>query len=193
MGRSLRRAKKSRPKARVGVKKRSADKAPLPTALALADPTLATKLPAVAATPWRRDAPLTANYAAAGVAVDANLRFGRNRRGDALAERAARAAAGDSASASDTDDDVRAATAQARHDPTAKPPPARLTPTQRAVVGDLLAAHGRDVDAMVRDTARNRMLLSGSALKKLLARWDAEAEGKVGGRHGFRVPTKRLW
>ena len=38
MGRSLRRAKKSRPRARVGVKKKSAlTKAPLPTALALAD------------------------------------------------------------------------------------------------------------------------------------------------------------
>ena len=192
MGRSLRRAKKSRPKARVGVKKRSADKAPLPTALALADSSLPTKLPAAGTTAWRRDAPLTANYAAAGLAVDANVRFGRNARGDALAARAARAAGGDDASGTDTDDDLRAAVAQPRRDVASKPPPSRLTPTQRLIVGGLIDAHGRDVAAMARDTKLNRMLLPPSKLKLLLARWDAEGEGG-GGRHGFRVPTKRLW
>jgi hypothetical protein len=196
MGRSLRRAKKSRPRARVGVKKKSAlTKAPLPTALALADASLATKLPSVAAAPWRPSAPVTANYAATGVAPDANARFGRNARGDALAARAAAAAADDgaAAAASDTDDDLRAASGRERRDPTRRAAVGRLTPTQRVVVEALVAAHGRNVDAMARDVKRNRALLPASKLRVLLKRLDAEEAGVAGGRHGFRVPTKRLW
>jgi len=186
MGRSLRRAKKSRPKSRVGVKKRPTAKAPRPVELAVAGAaSLAPKLGSAA--DWKESAPVTANYAAAGLAADPNARFGRNaQRADPLA---ATAAALDAGADCPSDDDLREAAGMRRRDG-ASAPKRRLTATQTAVVSALVAAHGDDVAAMARDTKRNRMLLPASKLRELLKRREVAAGDA---RHGFRAPRKSLW
>lgn len=187
MGRSLRRAKKSRPKARVGVRKRTPAKAPRPVELAVAGAeALAPKLGAAPA--WKETAPVTANYSAAGLAADPNARFGRNaQRVDPLAAAAAALGAGADCP---SDDDLREAAGVKRRDGKAAPK-RRLTATQAAVVAALVAAHGDDVAAMARDTKLNRMLLPPSKLAELLKR--RGAGGGEGARHGFRAPRKSLW
>ena len=247
MGRSLRRAKRYRTKVRVGVeKKRKNVKAPAPIELTLESgaAALAVKLPKLAAaastaaggggggqegedgpttataTIWNPARPLTKNYAAAGVATDANARYGRNHRPsvlkvDAEGERAREAATsvgrgddggdgGDGDGGNSTDDDLRAVSGLPRKH-SARAPPPKLTSTQERVISALRDAHGADVEAMVRDAKLNRMLLPASKLKKMIEADDfwgrrpgrpsldqVGVEGKGRGRCGFRMPRKSL-
>ena len=237
MGRSLRRAKRYRTKVRVGVeKKRKNVKAPAPLELTLESgaAALAVKLPnlvstATAAgekregeeeaptttttTTWNPSRPLTKNYAAAGVAADANARYGRNHRPSISKAKVEeeenpenesdgdgdRGGGGDS-----TDDDLRAVSGLPRKH-SARAPPAKLTSTQEGVIAALREAHGGDVEAMVKDTKLNRMLLPASKLKKMIEADDfwgrrpgkpsldqVGIEGKGRGRCGFRMPRKSL-
>jgi Ribosome biogenesis protein Nop16 len=68
--------------------------------------------------------------------------------------------------------------------------PQKLTTNQTAVVRRLLEAHGTDIEAMVRDTKLNRMLIPAGKLRKMIAAFHLWNERE---RCGFRVPTKRLW
>lgn len=238
MGRSLRRAKRYRTKVRVGVeKKRKNVKAPEPIELTLeaGAAALAVKLPKLAAaaaaataaggkggeegedtaaaTIWNPARPLTKNYAAAGVAADANARYGRNHRPSVLkvddaaegerGREATSAGRGDDEGDS-TDDDLRAVSSLPRKH-SARAPPPKLTSTQEMVISALREAHGTDVEAMVKDIKLNRMLLPASKLKKMIEADDfwgrrpgkpsleqVGVEGKGRGRCGFRMPRKSL-
>lgn len=230
MGRSLRRAKRYRTKVRVGVeKKRKNVKAPAPLELTLKSgaAALAAKLPNListataatvtvaeegeevpttpATTTWNPSRPLTKNYAAAGVAADANARYGRNHRPSALK---VKVDDGEEENESDggysTDDDLRAVSGLPRKH-SARAPPCKLTSTQESVIAALRKAHGVNVEAMVKDIKLNRMLLPASKLKKMIDADDfwgrrpgkpsldqVGAEWKGRGRCGFRMPRKSL-
>lgn len=240
MGRSLRRAKRYRTKVRVGVeKKRKNVKAPEPIELTLESgaAALAVKLPKLAAAAaaataaggkggeegeegptaiWNPARPLTKNYAAAGVAADANARYGRNHRPSVLrvddaeegerrrGREAATTSSADDDGGDSTDDDLRAVSGLPRKH-SARAPPPKLTSTQEIVISALREAHGTDVEAMVKDIKLNRMLLPASKLKKMIEADDfwgrrpgkpsleqlgVEAKGR--GRCGFRMPRKSL-
>ena len=229
MGRSLRRAKRYRTKVRVdGEKKHKNVKAPAPLELTLeaGAAALAVKLPklvsvssAAAAggedgpptTSWNPARPLTKNYAAVGVAADANARYGRNRRPSVLdvkandeGEEEGNGSDGDGGGNS-TDDDLRAVSGLPRKH-SARAPPPKLTSTQERVISALREAHGpNNVEAMVKDIKLNRMLLPASKLKKMIEADDfwgkrpgkpsldqVGVEGKGRGRCGFRMPRKSL-
>jgi hypothetical protein len=96
--------------------------------------------------------------------------------------------------ASDDDDDLRAAEGKPRLDGSRRTPHAALTATQASVVARLVAAHGEDVGAMARDTKLNRMLLPPSKLRVLLEAWKAAGAASEGGgvRCRFAQPVKSL-
>jgi hypothetical protein len=96
--------------------------------------------------------------------------------------------------ASDDDDDLRAAEGKPRLDGGRRTPHAALTATQAAVIARLAAAHGDDVAAMARDTKLNRMLLPSSKLRALLEAWRAAGAAAEGGRVRcrFAQPVKSL-
>ena len=196
MGRSLRRAKRYRTKVRVGVEKKRKDvKAPAPLELTLESgaAALAAKLPKLVATSpsaaegdeapttvttWDPARPLTKNYAAAGVAADANSRYGRNYRPSGLSVKAEKGANEkdddaddddvDDAGGDSTDDDLRAVSGLPRKH-SARAPPPKLTATQERVIAALREAHPEDdVGAMVKDAKLNRMLLPASKLRKMI-------------------------
>ena len=229
MGRSLRRAKRYRTKVRVGVEKKHKNvKAPAPLELTLeaGAAALAVKLPklfsesaaggeegegggAPTTTIWNPSRPLTKNYAAVGVAADANARYGRNRRPSDLKVKANNddgegEGEENDGGDDDLDDDLRAVSGLPRKH-SARAPAPKLTSTQERVISALRSAHGSDVEAMVKDIKLNRMLLPASKLKKMIEADDfwgrrpgkpsldeVGIEGKGRGRCGFRMPRKSL-
>jgi hypothetical protein len=229
MGRSLRRAKRYRTKVHVGVEKKRKDvKAPAPLELTLeaGAAALAVKLPKLVSTStstaaaaaaaeggdegaaattmtWNPSRPLSKNYAAAGVAVDANSRYGRNHRPSGLKEDEG-SDNDDDGGGNSTDDDLRAVSGLPRRH-SARAPPPKLTSTQERVISTLRKAHGDDLQAMVKDIKLNRMLLPASKLRKMIEADDfwgrrpikpsldqVGVEGKGRGRCGFRMPRKSL-
>lgn len=231
MGRSLRRAKRYRTKVHVGVEKKRKDvKAPAPLELTLeaGAAALAVKLPKLVSTStstaaaaaaaeggdegaaattttttWNPSRPLSKNYAAAGVAVDANSRYGRNHRPSGLKEDEG-SDNDDDGGGNSTDDDLRAVSGLPRRHAARAPPP-KLTSTQERVISTLRKAHGDDLQAMVKDIKLNRMLLPASKLRKMIEADDfwgrrpskpsldqVGVECKGRGRCGFRMPRKSL-
>lgn len=71
-----------------------------------------------------------------------------------------------------------------------KAAPKRLTTHQRQIVGRLLAAHGDDVAAMLKDRKLNSMQHSEGVLRALI---ESYRYWKEGSGVDFRVPHKRLW
>jgi len=69
-------------------------------------------------------------------------------------------------------------------------PPRQLTATQTRVLAALVAAHGSDVEAMARDRKLNALQHTPGTLRVMLTAFTAYA-GKSGGGHGFRAPVKR--
>lgn len=135
---------------------------------------------------WDEQDFIEGNYERMGFAADVNLAHGRNARGDALAARAA--ALADAGEEPAIDEDLAVAMAQQRA--SGKAPPKRPTPRQRAIVARLVAAHGDDVAAMVRDRKLNAMQHSTGQLQALIQGCEYW-EGKTG--VDFRVPNKSLW
>lgn len=211
MAGSRRRTRRMRTnKTRVGVRKVAAQqkaRAPVPVELkfaaadaaAAAGPATPPPLAGgkLAAPAWNVAAPPARNYAAAGLAVNPNKRTGRNAPtgGAGIEAKAAAIAAGTLPyTASDDDDDLRAAEGKPRLDGSRRTPHAALTATQASVVARLVAAHGEDVGAMARDTKLNRMLLPPSKLRVLLEAWKAAGAASEGGgmRCRFAQPVKSL-
>ncbi len=81
-------------------------------------------------------------------------------------------------------------TAEGKERRSGKAPPQKLTTHQTLIVRRLVDAHGDNVEAMVRDTKLNKMLLPASKLKKMLESFRRYGEKE---RCDFRVPNKRLW
>lgn len=69
-------------------------------------------------------------------------------------------------------------------------PPAPLTANQRKVIQRLIDAHGTDVDAMVKDSKRNKMLHSAGKLKRMLQAFHLHKEGA---RVKWQQPKNKLW
>jgi nucleolar protein 16 len=140
--------------------------------------------------PWNVDATLTRNYAASGLASDANVagRGGRNANdapGTAVKDAVATLATSDG-------DETRALLGQTKSSGFAAPK--RLTPKQTRVVETLVRAHGDDLNAMVMDRKRNAMQHSSGTLLRMTESyhyWREEATAAAGTvRVDFRAPKK---
>ncbi|CAL8469696.1 g9237 [Coccomyxa elongata] len=180
MGRSLRRAKKTRPKLTVKGKKKPRIKAKVPLEITSQRPSMGNKLGVEPQ--WDREKPLTSNYASNQVLLDPNAGFGRNAKPDIIQE-------GEEINSEvESDDDLRALEGKCRRSGPA--PLQKLTTHQRQIVERLKAAHGDNLEAMARDKKLNSMLMTAGKLRRLMAAYEAR---KDRGRCGFRVPNKRLW
>ncbi|KAK9826477.1 hypothetical protein WJX81_003338 [Elliptochloris bilobata] len=134
---------------------------------------------------WDQEKTLISNYQRNGFLADPNAGFGRNKRPAGTLEVAVLE---EGADAAESDDDLR--TVEGKQRRSGKAPLTKLTTHQRQVMQRLTDAHGDDVEAMVRDTKLNSMLLPASKLHKLLASYKVFGDR---GRCPFRVPNKRLW
>ncbi|EIE21391.1 hypothetical protein COCSUDRAFT_48090 [Coccomyxa subellipsoidea C-169] len=180
MGRSLRRAKKFRPKLTVKGKKKPRTKAKIPLEITAHRPGMAAKLGAEPN--WDREKPLTSNYASNKVLQDPNAGFGRNAKPDIIQDDE------EIDNEAESDDDLRALEGKCRRSGPA--PLQKLTTNQRQIMERLKEAHGDDLQAMARDKKLNRMLLTEGKLRKMIAAYETVGDR---GRCGFRVPNKRLW
>ena len=139
--------------------------------------------------PWRVDATLTRNYAANGLASDANAagRGGRNACDDPGASTTDAVAT----LATSNGDETRALLGETKS--TGVAAPRRLTPKQTRVVEALVEAHGDDLSAMVMDGKRNAMQHSSGTLLKMTESyhyWREEAASAGTTRVDFRAPKK---
>lgn len=138
---------------------------------------------------WNKAVHAEENYQKIGFATDVNVGTGRNRKNvDLIAAKAADLPEDDAVIDANLDDDLKVAMAKQRS--TGKAPPKRPTPRQRHFVQQLVAAHGSDVDAMVRNVKINKMQHSKGQLMELIESVEYWA-GKTG--VDFRVPVKGLW
>jgi hypothetical protein len=69
-------------------------------------------------------------------------------------------------------------------------PPAPLTAQQRRVMQALIEEHGEDVEAMAKDSKRNKMLHSAGRLKRMLQAFYLHKEGS---RVKWQQPKRKLW
>lgn len=185
MGRSRRRMKKTAPKVKVGVvKRKKTQKAKLPKELTDGRPDVEKRLQQKPE--WREEATLTTNYEVNKFVLDPNEGFGRNLKPAPLKSKEEREAE-DGGTYSD-DDEIRVATGKQRK--TGKAAPQPLTTHQRDIVKKLVAAHGDNVQAMVRDTKLNRMQHSEGKLRELLESYHYYSQRPDSGRHDFRAPKK---
>ena len=139
--------------------------------------------------PWRVDATLTRNYAANGLASDANAagRGGRNACDDPGASTTDAVAT----LATSNGDETRALLGETKTSGFSAPK--RLTPKQTRVVEALVKAHGDDLSAMVMDRKRNAMQHSSGTLLKMTESyhyWREEAAAGGTTRVDFRAPKK---
>ncbi|CAL5229790.1 g13181 [Coccomyxa viridis] len=183
MGRSLRRAKKTRPKISIKKKRQPLTRAKVPVEITSQRPDVEAKLGSPAE--WNREKALHSNYASNLFQSDPNEGFGRN----AAPPKPVEEIIVETAADVESDDDLRTLENRPRRDGK-RSQPSRLTGNQQQVIQRLIEAHGQDVEAMVKDNKLNPMLLPASKLKKLLAAHDLHGSS---GRCGFRVPNKRLW
>lgn len=69
-------------------------------------------------------------------------------------------------------------------------PPAPLTANQRRIMQSLAEKHGSDVEAMAKDSKRNKMLHSAGTLKRMLQAFHLHKEGA---RVKWQQPKHKLW
>lgn len=181
MGRSLRRAKKTRQKVSVKTRRKPKVKSRPPADLKKSTEADRTRL---GLSKWSDQQSYGDNYHQAGLVPDANASFGRNSRADAVQEKIHTC---DLDVVSESNE-VKEALHKSR--PGYQAAAQRLSSHQRQIVQGLLAAHGEDVQAMVWDTKRNSMLLPASKLSRMIHSYRDIGDK---GRCGFRVPHKRLW
>ncbi|PRW59920.1 Nucleolar 16 [Chlorella sorokiniana] len=184
MGGSLRRHRKHKPRIIKRQKKKRHVKSNVPPELVVNAAEMKEKLGVEPE--WDSDDHVEGNYQRAGLVVDANAGYGRNKRRDVLKDKAE--ANPEQLDAEVQDDELRAAFAKVRT--TGKAAPKRLTSHQRQIVGRLLEAHGDDVAAMQHDRKLNPMQHSQGVLKALI---ESFRYWKEGSGVDFRVPNKRLW
>ncbi|GFR42551.1 hypothetical protein Agub_g3458 [Astrephomene gubernaculifera] len=164
MGGSRRRLKKNAPKVRNGlIKTRKDEKTKIPLQIAMEYPELKKRLKKDVE--WDEKDTLDENYARNQLVSDPNVLLGRKEKKTPLVAPEARKEAGEETFSDD--DEQRAALHLPRK--SGRAPPARLTATQRQVVGALLEKHGEDVHAMMLDTKLNKMQHSEGELRKLIA------------------------
>jgi nucleolar protein 16 len=135
------------------------------------------------------DATLTRNYAASGLASDANVagRGGRN----AMDDPGASVREAVATLATSNGDETRALLGETKTSGFSAPK--RLTPKQTRVVEALVKAHGDDLSAMVMDRKRNAMQHSSGTLLKMTESyhyWREEAASAGTTRVDFRAPKK---
>lgn len=164
MGKSRRRLKKSLPKVRVGIVRRKiTQKAKKPHELSREDNSTAKRLGEELS--WKETNTLVHNYEQLGLVLDPNEGFGRNHTAPPVKTKEEREAAQEETYSDD--DEFRALCSKVRKTGKAQPP--RLTSHQRQIIQRLIAKHGDDVEAMVRDTKLNSMLHSAGKLKEMIA------------------------
>lgn len=139
--------------------------------------------------PWNVDATLTRNYAASGLASDANVagRGGRN----AMDDPGASVREAVATLATSNGDETRALLGETKTSGFSAPK--RLTPKQTRVVEALVKAHGDDLSAMVMDRKKNAMQHSSGTLMKMTESyhyWREEAASAGTTRVDFRAPKK---
>lgn len=134
---------------------------------------------------WNQAGNIESNYEHIGFAADVNSGTGRNRRSDILANKVPQIP--DHQIDASLDEDLKIAMAQQRD--SGKAPPKRPTPRQRQLIERLLAAHGSNVTAMVRDRKLNAMQHSEGVLQSLIESCDYW-RGKTG--VDFRAPIKSI-
>lgn len=132
---------------------------------------------------WNQAGNIESNYEHIGFAADLNSGTGRNRRSDVLANKVPQIP--DDQLDASLDEDLKIAMAQQGN--SGKAPPKRPTPRQRQLIERLLAAHGSNVAAMVRDRKLNTMQHSEGVLQSMIESCDYW-RGKTG--VDFRAPIK---
>ncbi|KAG7669887.1 hypothetical protein Ndes2526A_g06189 [Nannochloris sp. 'desiccata'] len=183
MGGSLRRHKRHNPKVRKRKHKKPATKSLLPKEVTAQLPDIKKKL-GIDPT-WNQAGNIESNYEHLGFAADVNAGTGRNRRSDILANKVPQIP--DDQLDASLDEDLKVAMAQQRN--SGKAPPKRPTPRQRQLIERLLAAHGSNVAAMVRDRKLNAMQHSEGVLQSLIESCDYW-RGNTG--VDFRAPIKSI-
>lgn len=181
MGGSLRRSKRYRPKVTRSTKRQKQAKTKLPDEITAGRPDLKQKLNQEP--DWDTLKNLGDNYTGSGFVGDPNSRFGRNAEVNGAGPDLEVEEWSDHEQVEPQDEDFRSALGLERL--ANKKPPPKLTSHQQRIVGALIQAHGEDVQAMVKDTKLNKMLLPASKLKRLIESYHAHR-----GAHGFRAPIK---
>ncbi|KAK9811879.1 hypothetical protein WJX72_011665 [[Myrmecia] bisecta] len=187
MGRSRRRAARTKQKVSLKPKRKPLTKAAPPLEITDGRPSLAEKLGTSAH--WDAAKTFTRNYEEIGFVSNPNSGFGRNvRHSDPIQEKAAEIE--ETGEEVESADDMRVALGKVRK--SGKAPPEKLTTHQNQIMARLVAAHGDDVEAMAKDRKLNTMLHPPGRLKRMLQAYQAFSQ-TAGGRCRFRVPNKRLW
>eukprot|EP01025_Chloroclados_australasicus_P024877 TRINITY_DN24936_c0_g1_i1.p4 TRINITY_DN24936_c0_g1~~TRINITY_DN24936_c0_g1_i1.p4 ORF type:complete len:198 (-),score=14.19 TRINITY_DN24936_c0_g1_i1:866-1399(-) len=175
MGRSLRRAKKFRPKVRIGLQKRKKNlNSRIPLDLAMKDQKqmLQQKL-GLKSMNWETTDTVTENYSNIGLVQNANtFKNINNVTEEQLPPEGQK-------------DDIDYLI---QNKP--RTVPKKITPRQRRLIGKLIEAHGEDVEGMVKDMKLNPFLLSAGTLKRIINGYYywKESDGV-----DFFAPRKKLW